>query len=246
MKIIVSSWPGCGATTLTILLAEIYNLKLVQGTQSFRLLLEAMNISGTGEGIIYVETLIQPFFGPVYDRYMKDLFLDSTQDNIIADSDILGFFVPNSSNLYKIFLKGDKISRARHFTTDSRTEDIEILGRRDKELKNGYHKLYGIDLFSLDEINKNYNLILDNSKVLIAEELHLVSKMIDPAITKERSVELEAEYWTHGKQYFLDKLKKEERVIGGLDVLKAINEKYPDEVSKFPANLKTALQTLVL
>jgi cytidylate kinase len=245
MKLIVSSWPGCGATTLTILLAEIYNLTLVRGTESFRLLLKQMNVSETGEGILLVESLIQPFFGPLYDKYMQDLFKDPSKDNLIADSDILGFFVPHTQGVHKIFLISDKISRAKHFTTDSRTEDIEILGRRDQELRNGYMKLYGFDIFDKDEINKNYNLVLDNSRILIAEELSLVTKLISPQITMDEAHEYEHSYWTHGKEYFLEKLKSENRIIGGLDVLKGINEKYPDEIEKMPDNLKTALRTLV-
>jgi cytidylate kinase len=245
MKIIVSSWPGCGGTTLTILLAEIYHLKLVQGTESFRLLLNEMNISDTGEGIILVETLIQPFFGPIYDRFMKNLFTDPENDDIIADSDILGFFVPDTKDVYKIFLTGDKVSRAKHFTTDSRTEDIEILGRRDAELRNGYKTLYGFDIFDARQINDNYNLVLNNSRIQIAEELSLVTKLISPEITMEEAKELEHDYWSQGKINYLEKLKKEERILSGLEVLRRIYNKYPDEVVKFPEDLRSALRTLV-
>jgi cytidylate kinase len=245
MKIIVSSWPGCGGTTLTVLLAEIYKLKLIRGTESFRLLLNEMNISDTGEGIILVETLIQPFFGPIYDKFMKELFMDPENDNIIADSDILGFFVPNAPGVHKIFLTGDKVSRAKHFTTDSRTEDIEVLNRRDAELRNGYKTLYGFDIYDKDQIDDHYNLVLDNSRILIAEEISLVTKLISPQLTIEQAKELEHDYWSRGKDHYLETLKKEERIMGGLEVLRRIYNKYPDEVTKFPDDLRAALQTLV-
>ena len=244
MKIVVSGWPGCGGTTLALLLATVYKLRLVRGSETFRMILKAMNYTDTGEGILKAESVIQPHYGPLYDKFISDLFKES-KENIIADSDIAGFFIPDQDNLFKIFLKGDDESRRKHFITDGREEDIEFQKQRDSDLREAYKK-FGADIFDLEQIHENYNIVFDNSNTLIGEQVFQITTKILPILTEEQATTIERDYWARGKAALIKDLEENNLLMKGDEILKAIAAKYKDEIEQFPEDLKVAIQNLVL
>ncbi len=208
------------------------------------MILKAMNYSETGEDILKAESIVQPFYGPLYDKFISDLFKESNE-NIIADSDIAGFFIPDQDNLFKIFLKGNDESRRKHFITDGREEDIEFQKQRDNDLRESYKK-FGADIFDLEEINKNYNIVFDNSETLIAGQLFQITTRILPILTEEQAETIERDYWARGKAALIKDLEDSNLLMKGDEILKAIAGKYTAEIEQFPEDLKVAIQTLVL
>ncbi len=244
MKIVVSGWPGCGATTLTLLLAKIYKLKLVRGSETFRLILKGMNLGETGADIVKAESLIQPYYGPLYDKYISTLFAESS-DDLIVDSDIAGFFIPDSENLTKIFLIGSDESRRSHFITDSRAEDVDIQKERDASLREAY-KMYGFDIFDQVQIREHYDILFDNSETLIAEQLFQITNKIRPLLTLEQAAEIESDYWKIGKSGLIDQLAEQNLILRGKEILQDIFKKFADEIEQLPEEVRSAIRKSIL
>lgn len=253
MKIIVSGWPGCGSTTLSLLLAKSLGLRLIRGSASHRFFLDKLNIPQTGEGVIAMETLIQPFWGPIYDKYTKDLFLDITQDNIIIDSDITGFMTGKNVNILSIFLHSTKESRLNHFNKDGRAEDGKLIDEIDQKVFREYRDLYKINFLDLNEVAKSYSMLLDNSDLTLEKELNVIYEELRARniIGGEQSRNMikgsmfeEKDYLTNGKNFFIDILKNTGMLVSGEEIVKDIAKKYPEEISKLPLNLREAINSI--
>lgn len=252
MKLIISGWPGCGSTTLSLLLSKNLNLKLYKGSETIRFFVEKLSLSQSGEGIIKVEKLIQPYWGPIYDNYIKSIFKDG-RDNIIVDSDITGFLVDKDPQIFSIFLHSSREARLKHFSTDNRPDDGRLIDELDQKIKREYMALYNIDFLDLDYVAKYYSLLLDNSDKPIEKELVEVykslmdSKLLPPQefVTLSANAANESkEYWEKGKPHYLNLLKEKDLVVNGIEIIKEIKKIYPDEVSKLPKHLHDIITTV--
>jgi len=163
MKIIVSGLPGCGSTTLSLILAKSLNLKLYRGSASHRFFLEKLNIPQTGEGVIAMETLIQPFWGPIYDRFAKDIFLDNTEDNILL---IMYFIIAmvNGVLTYKI-RQIDKAASLKEERANSVKLYNTILNSLSHELRTPLATIIG----ATDNLQSNIHLTEENKSQLLSE-----------------------------------------------------------------------------
>jgi len=253
MKIIVSGLPGCGSTTLSLILAKSLNLKLYRGSASHRFFLEKLNIPQTGEGVIAMETLIQPFWGPIYDRFAKDIFLDNTEDNIIIDSDITGFMTGKNPTILSIFLYSNKEERIKHFANDGRTEDGNMVDEIDQKVFREYRDLYKINFLDLEEVAKSYSLLIDNSGMPLEKELTVVYEELKKnyGLGTEQTNNLiksahfeELDYLKFGKNKFIEILKNTNQLVSGEEIVKKISLKYPEEIKKLPENLRGAIESI--
>ncbi|MFS8130628.1 MAG: AAA family ATPase [Candidatus Dojkabacteria bacterium] len=253
MKIIVSGWPGCGSTTLSLILAKSLNLKLYRGSASHRFFLDKLNIPQTGEGVIAMETLIQPFWGPIYDRYCKDLFLDNIEDNMIIDSDLTGFLVGKNPSILSIFLHSTKEARIKHFAKDGRVDDGNMLDQIDQKVFREYRDLYKINFLDLNEVTKSYSLVIDNGEMTLEKELGVVYQELkmNYGMGTEQAGNLiksarfeETDYWNFGKNKFIEILKNTGQLVSGEEIVKAISLRYPDEIKKLPENLQQAIASI--
>lgn len=250
MKIVVSSWPGCGATTLAIILTKMLDYKLYRGSETFRYILKRLNISDTGKGALELERLIQPHFGPVYDKYIDYLLNDTTRDNFIIESDTGAARIGKQQGIFSIFLHANDQTRFEHFKTDGRSDDIEIMKQRDEELQKSYIGLMDFDIFNLEQVSQKYNLLIDNSDINIAQELNIVFnefRKVDfdenlnlQSIMREIPDE-EKLYWDKGKSFVLDLLKAKGQVVLAEEILNEMKGLFPDDFDKLPKDLREAI-----
>ncbi|MEP7104120.1 MAG: hypothetical protein ABI721_05435 [Candidatus Dojkabacteria bacterium] len=253
MKVIVSGWPGCGSTTLSIILAKILKLKLYRGTDSFRYFIKNLNMQDEGAGVVAIETLVQPYWGPIYDKYITETFESITTDNIIVDSDITGFLTGKKDDILSIFLHSSTEERRKHLATDKRALDSDILDEIDAKLGREYKSLYNLDFLNLNYVGKYYQLVLDNTGTPISEEVMLVlnrMKMVGFINEstfddiKARIIDEEKFYWQTGKKAYIELLQTQGQIVTAEEIIKAVRERFPDEIAKFPGNLKNIVERI--
>jgi cytidylate kinase len=248
MNLIISGWPGVGETTLAMLLAKTLNFKLIQGSKTFRLLGERLNFGETGEGRIEADLLLEPVWGPIFDKYIKSIL--ANQDKLIVESDLSGFFTKGNPKIVSVFLYANNAARIKRLVVDQRDNDVGALEARDKVLENKYKEIFNVEFYSIDAIKDNYTIAIDNSNLKIAEELKIVyNKLREKAILSEEECDKlcnnaeaeEANYWKMGKEWYLDDLRKNNNLPDAATIIQEIRNMFKEEIEKFPQKLKDAV-----
>jgi cytidylate kinase len=245
MTITIGSWPAAGGTTLSLLLSYNLKYKIVRGGEVFRQLGRKMNLAETGETRIKADELLEQEFGRIYDKYLVHLIAGSSE-NMVIESDIIGFLAPKTSNVLRIFLYATLEERIKRLKVDSRPEDIQVLEEREHRLNEIYRSLHGINFLSLDEVKSRHDLAINNSGTSIAEELRMTyQKLIDlkelDALEGQKLIDRaeadEKDYWAKGKMYYIDDLKKQNLYVTPEVILDDIKSVFENEVKSLPESI---------
>ncbi|MCA9381605.1 hypothetical protein KC678_05035 [Candidatus Dojkabacteria bacterium] len=245
MKLSVSGWPGGGSSALSLILCKMLGVKYIYGSNTFRYLYNTLSYGDTGEGRVDAHNYIEPYFGPVYDKYI-DLVI-TTEDNFLIESDIAAFRVGKQKGFFSIFLVTDQKIRKIRMGKDNRSADGETLEDIDKSHKEMYNKLHGIRWFDLDQIKETHAFVLENSDITIAEELQAIfEEMYTQGLISEdqmtgliqRSEAEEKEFWENGKKYYQEYLKEHRQVMSVEEILHEISFRFHEEVSEMPDELR--------
>lgn len=257
MIISVSGWPGGGSSSLSLLLSYSLSIKHIQGSQAFRYLYKSLSFKDSGADRIDVHNLVEPTYGPVHDKWIDSLLLNTKlHNNILIENDIASFRVGKKQDVCSIFLITDFETRKERMSTDKRNDDGENLKGIDESHAMQYKSLHGIDWFDLENISNTHNLVIDNTNLSIAETLTIIYewiksnfkntpsqiKLLDHCIAESDTYE--KLFWTMGKAYIDDLLKKKDLSMSGVEVLKEIRENLPEDVEKLPSNIKDLILNL--
>lgn len=254
MKLSVSGWPGGGSSTLSILLCYLLEVKHVRGSDAFRAIYRQLSYLDSGNDRIDAHNFVEPYFGPIYDKFIDFILSEKEFDNLLVESDIAAFRVGKISSLYSIFLFTDFDIRKERMSVDSRIDDNEVLKEIDKSHEDAYRELHGINWFNEEEIKSKHAFTINNSNVPIAEEINQIleemknqgfidqEKLID---LKTKTSELEKDYWEKGKKHYTTLLEEKGLVMHADEILRIISVQFSEEISKFPRELQDAIQELI-
>lgn len=239
MKITVSSWPGAGATTLSLILADLYKLKLLAGGKVFRYIYEKLS---TQNSIVDGPKLVEPYFGPIFDRFTQDLLEDNSIDNILIESDVVSLRVGKLKNVVSIFLYADSDFREKRINLDKRAHEGKVINEIDQTLQEEYKKLYGIDFLNTEEIKNTHTLPIDNTHISIGAELKIVNEYLKINFKDEylRDLDyklLEKLYFEKGKDYFKAKLESLDMIYSVEEILDEIKKRYSKELKNMPSQI---------
>lgn len=241
-KITISGWPGAGSSTLALLLSYTLKLKLYQGGEVFRFFFRKIE-SETGLGRIQGNAEIEPIIGSLYDKYIDTLVPDKTKTNILIESDIASFRLGKVESVISIFLVASQESRKARTQVDGRAADGDQMLEIDKTHEEEYRKLHNINWFDLNEIEQKHNLVIHNDNLTIAEELDIVyeklykTNIIDMdklKILKSNSKMFEEDFWTKGKSFFKEELKKQDLLMSGEEILTDMWKQFYDTMINIP------------
>ena len=245
MNIIVSGWPGVGQSTLAIILAKTLDYKLLQGSATFRYLGSLINLENTGADRITADELLEPNWGPIFEKYMQ--WIANNQQHVITETDISGFFTKENPNVYSVFLQASQAVRKERLVKDGRAKDVDFIEKRDESLAKAYMDLFNVDFLNTDKIKENYSRPLNNAELSIEKELKIIYTDLKNlnALSEEEFNTLtlnaateEQCYWKNGKQYYLDILKERNKLPIAADIIKHIIQIFPEDIKKLPQELK--------
>ena len=251
-NVLISSWPGAGASALSLLLTKKFNYTLLRGTELFRFLGSKLGAKNTGQDRIKNDSNLEPIFGPIFDKYIDYKLQNGTK--LIVEADIGGFRLGKQDSFFSIFVYADREKREERLKVDGRNKDVDVLEQREKDLQKQYLDLHNIDWLDLDLINEKYNLPLDNSKLSISEELKLIyielfkNNSIDEDLMKRlmnNSDQDEKQYWEKGKEKLVEELKKNNQVMSIPDILKDMKTVLPGEFEKLPEKIAQIINTAI-
>ncbi|NPA38694.1 MAG: AAA family ATPase [Candidatus Nanohaloarchaeota archaeon] len=152
MKISVSGLSGCGKTTLSKYLAEVFGLEYYGASKLIR---DAAQQRG-----IPLEEFLK-----THDRFQLDKIVDNstkqlckTKEKVVVEGRLTGWFCENAD--MRIWVHASLETRARRLAKRDNLpyeEAVKKIKERDEADRKAYLKLYGIDLLDLGV----YDLILD-------------------------------------------------------------------------------------
>jgi len=250
MKITISGWPGAGSSTLSILLCYKLNYKLLQGGEVFRYLYKQLSYQTTGEARLEGHNYAEPYFGPLYDKFVDELLLENDYDNTLVESDITSFRIGKNPNVLSIFLKANIESRKKRTTVDQRGDEGDFMEKIDKEHQEMYIKLHNVDFLDEAQIEEKHYLVLDNSDLSIADEMKKVydalcsRNAIDEKTKndlKKTAEQDEKEYWEKGKEWYKNELKQKGLFFEATETMEAINKRFTEEIKKMPEDIQKAM-----
>lgn len=248
INICVSSWPGCGSTTLSVILALLFEKKYIYMGNIYRHLGQKLGYANEGGTRPKFDNYIEDIIGTTTDNYGDYVLLN--EDNILFESDIAAFRVGKHPKIFSIFLVADKEERIKRVKLEGREDAENVLDARDKGLAEIYKKLWDIDFFDTDLIARKYNMKFDNSNMSLETELKLIINEIkeyhsmanmpesywsDIYNNIQKYVDL---YWKDGKQAILDKLAAKSLLIKAEETLLDIAKTFPEDVLQYPDNIK--------
>lgn len=251
MNIIVSGWPGVGQSTLAIILAKTLNYRLLQGSSTFRYIGSLINLENTGADRITADELLEPNWGPIFEKYMQ--WIATNRKMIVSETDISGFFTKSNSNVYSVFLQASQEVRRERLIKDGRPNDVAFIQKRDESLERAYKNLFNVDFLNVEKIKDNYSRAIDNAKLTIEEELIIIYSDLKKLgtisdeefsrLTQEAKAEEEF-FWRNGKQANLDILKQRGSLPLPQDIINEIKQIFPEDIKNLPEQLKEILSKI--
>jgi cytidylate kinase len=251
MNIIVSGWPGVGQSTLAIIIAKTLNYKLLQGSSTFRYIGSLINLENTGEDRIKADELLEPHWGPIFEKYMQ--WIANSKENIVSETDISGFFTKDNKNVYSIFLKASEDVRKERLIKDGRPKDVDYIQQRDQSLARAYKDLFGVDFLNLPVIEENYSRVIENENLTIEQELKIIYldlfnigaiNGLELQTLNENAKAEEDFFWKNGKGANLELIKLKGNLPTPVEIIQDIKKVFPEDIQTLPKELKEIVLNL--
>lgn len=246
-NIALSGWNCAGTSTLGLILTDLLQRKYYPITKVVRYLNEKMKDENEVKVLTpEFEAKFQPIIGKTFDNFVD--FKLMNDNGIILDSDISTFRIGKHPKVFSVFLTASNEIRQKRAVEDGRIEKEAPVLDRDKALQEEYKKLWDIDLFDMDLINKKYNLVIDNSEIGIKEELFIVIDALNESpqfknLYDWNKVRLDIEkkvnlFLKSGKEKYVEKLIRKGLYQEGKSMIKEIAATFPEDIKSFPENIQ--------
>ncbi len=242
INIALSGWSGAGTSTTTLILALLLKRKYYYLGSVIREVgrqLESVSSEEEDEWLARSQDYVQPIVGKTIDKYVDYVLLN--KERIILETDLAAFRIGRNSKLYSIFIKTDFETRVKRFVVDGRIGGEELLRKQDEALRIEYQKLWKIDVFDVGLIEEKYNLVIDNSSLDISHTvIEILRRLIDDKSLEDLFEELNriAEVGSGAKVKYREMLEKQGLLMSPSDMIREMAELFPDEVEKYPDELK--------
>ena len=242
----VSGWPGSGCTTLSLILACLFERDFIYIGNIYRYLGSKLGFSNVGVSRPQFDNYIEDIIGKAVDQYVDYELLNST--NILIDADISGFRIGKNPKVFSIFLTTPFEVRKERIAENKL--DMEFLDERDSVLKKKYHDLWRIDYFDLESINAKHSLVFDNSNMGLLMEVKTVLNELknwmnfssvaenewdELLIKAEKLIQI---LYKKGHEGLIDILKKNGHYKEPQETLLEITSIFPEEIQSFPDHIK--------
>lgn len=255
---ISSSWPSAGGTTLALNMADILDLKYIYAGGVWKEWAKRAGYDPASNEFHEFETK----YGEAWDYFWEDYIKSklTTETGLLCEGKTTGFLCKNPK-AFSVMVTASAEVRSQRAHTDMRTEQIIA---RDRLLSERWQRLFGVDIFSHEQITEKYTFELDNSNLTIADAIIIVTgqlrRWLDSnnlsdvetndalsLINLERAKVLEAYYWNVGEDGLSGKDKLKQKLVQkncyytNEMIFAEWKEKYSDRLAQLPAELQAAL-----
>ncbi|MBL8014795.1 MAG: hypothetical protein JNK26_01240 [Candidatus Doudnabacteria bacterium] len=248
MNIIVSGWPAAGATTLSLLLAQLLDYKYLYGGGVMKFLSSKVVGVDSGPKFIEFERYFGPYFDAIWDKYA--VWKVQHSSHLILDGKAGGFFV-EAENVFEIMVIASQHTREQRADTDLRILGSETLATRDQQIRSRWLSTYNIDIYDPVQIQLNYDLVLDTTNMSVEEELQRVLNYLeedyryphtDLSWARSKIPELLALYKDEGKGAIWKLLEAKDSVYKHEIIFKEWKHQFAPEVKRFPPQIAQVIE----
>lgn len=248
MKLIYSGWPGSGTTTLTLLTADLFNLKYYYAGSVLKHF--ALEIVGADSGDAYVD--FEDKFGAAWDKIWEAYAqhkIEHTDDSMLMEGKTAGFLY-QADDAFKIFMKATVEARIRRWEMDHRAQAAETIKRRDAEVRERWIEVIGVDTYDEELIKHKFDLVMDTSNMTIEDELYAVldsverSKLspdFDFKEARSKVPTLVKDFWAKGKSHYRQHLLAKHLLVSPQDVFYEWQQMLPQMLSELPREMQTVV-----
>ncbi len=246
VNISVSGWSGSGATSLALLLTNLFEYKYLHLGSVFRYLESKMGHSSEGFSRPKFDAYIEPIIGPTVDRYRDYKILEG--DGYITDSDIGTFLIGKHPKVFSIFLTSDFEERVKKVIKDQRNDAALVLEERDRVNRDFFLDLHNIDIFDEELIKRKFNYVIDNTHVSLEAEVRMVIENLQTINHFKSAFDLKdidnrvdeevENFALLGKDGYKEKLSKKKLIFTATEIIKDICQQFPEDVAEYPENIQ--------
>ncbi len=251
LNIVISSWPSAGGTTLALMMSDLLNLNYIYAGGVLKDWAKKMGYDPSSDRFHEWEKK----YGVEWDYFWEDYikFKLMNNDNFLCEGKTAGFLL-EKGRAFEVMVICDKQVRASRALGDKRTETVE---KRDILLEKRWKKLFNIELFSIDQIKKNYDFVLNNTNKSISGSIidtfdHLLKHFnknnirgISLKNVKSIAQKYEKQYWEDeknisfksGKNRLKKHLKDKDLIISNKDIYNEWKEKYSNRLKELPSEM---------
>lgn len=248
LNLITSSWPGAGGTTTALILAGLLELKYIYAGGVLKEWAKRMGYDPSSNRFHEWEEKYGDAWDMIWEAYIKAKL--EAETNFLYEGKTAGFLLPKDIG-YKIMFTATAEERAKRASTDNRTETIIA---RDKLLQARWKEEFGFDLFAAQDIDKYYNLRIDNSHLTILETTLAALESIKifcrqnkieipEKFDKDHVAQVEKTYWElnkkdgSGKQYLQNILSQQNLLVDNDVIFADFENKVPELISQLPSEM---------
>lgn len=184
---------------MALILAQLLNLKYIYAGGVLKEWAQRMGYDPSSDAFHDWERQYGESWDYLWEDYIKDLV--TSNHSFLCEGKTAGFLLPDA-RAYEVMVTASAQVRAQRAGGDSRTEDITA---RDKILSERWQRLFAVDIYNVEAIKANYDLLLDNSQLTIAGSIHkvlnglqthqLYSESYNYEELKTMALQLEQSFW---------------------------------------------------
>jgi len=249
LNIIVSSWPSSGGTTIALIWAKLLNIRYLYAGGVIKEWSARMGMDPTTDAFHTFEEKYGEVWDNLWEEYIQVKFKAET--GLLCEGKTAGFLLP-PHNAFEVMVIADQETRSKRAGNDQRTE---IIAERDHYLKERWLRLFKVDIFSLTQIEANYDLVLDNSNLNIADSLNSIwlnlkiwasNNKLDIEkynISTADFIHIETQFWTDqksgisGKDRLKNSLQQSGLYISAEEVFTEWKSNYSELLKNIPQEL---------
>lgn len=244
MNIVVSSWPGAGGTSVSIMLTDLLGYKFLSISSILDYLTTAMYKSSDYSLRVNFEREFGNYWDDILHQYIE--WKLANEDNIVVDGRVTGFFVENEKKIFEIMVIADMTTRINRYSKSQ-----FYLSEQDNVTRLRWLNKLHIDIFNLRQIELNYDLIIDNSTMSLGDELFVILDFLlyDNHISKKQYKELSQKIATIKEETKISKVSNIEKklllsnqFIPVSQILQEWNKRFPSVIEKMPNELKIIIK----
>lgn len=247
MNIILSGWPGAGTTSISLMMAYLLKYEYVYAGGVMKHIAESHVGATSGPNYISFEESFGPQFDQIWEKYA--VWKLKTANNLLMEAKTAGFFI-GDENVFEVMLIAGIEARIKRAQLDKREDAGATIRARDAEVRQRWFSTFNIDIYNLNTVRENYDLVIDNSHMEPQDELEILFRAFEdsgkfPGVSagefRDRFAGVIDTFWDKGKDYYREELIKAGLYTQPQKIIQEWEDNFPDELKELGLNVRSLI-----